>query len=80
MLNAKKECMKEVINHIVKEGLSMDKVKITCYGKTETMERNEAIKFYRECADWSEGSERERYVNILFGLMDGLNEVTDELY
>lgn len=56
----------------------MDKVKITCYGNTEIMERNEAIKFYRECADHSEGSERERYVNILFGLMDGLNEVSDD--
>ena len=55
----------------------MDKVKITCYGKTGTMERSEAMKFYRECADMSEGSERERYVNILFGLMDGLSEVND---
>ena len=58
----------------------MDMVKITCYGKTETMERNEAMKFYRECADWSEGCERERYVNILFGLMDGLKEVSDGCY
>lgn len=56
----------------------MDKVKITCYGKTEIMERSKAMKFYREAADWSEGSERERYVNILFGLMDGLNEVSDD--
>ena len=55
----------------------MDKVKITCYGKTEEMERKDAIKLYRECADCSEGSERERYVNILFGLMDGLKVVKD---
>lgn len=58
----------------------MDKVKITCYGRTETMERKEALRFYRECAEGSEGSERDRYVSILFGLMDGLNEVTDEDY
>ena len=64
---------------ITKEKINMDKVKITCYGVTSMMERKEAIKFYRECADWSEGSERERYVNILFGLMDGLNEVSDEM-
>lgn len=56
----------------------MDIVEITCYGKTEMMERNEAIRFYREGADCSEGSERERYVNILFGLMDGLSEVSDK--
>jgi len=56
----------------------MDKVKITCYGKTETMERKAALKFYREAADCSEGSERERYVNIIFGLIDGLTEVSDE--
>lgn len=56
----------------------MDMVKITCYGETETMERKAAMKFYRECADCSDGSERERYVNILFGLMDGLSEVCDE--
>lgn len=56
----------------------MDLVKITCYRKTETMERSKAMKFYRECADNSEGSERDRYVNILFGLMDGLKEVSDE--
>ena len=58
----------------------MDKVKITCYGKTDVMERKEAMKFYRECADCSEGCERERYVNILFGLMDGLTEVSDDRY
>ncbi len=53
-------------------------VQITCYGRTESMERNKALKFYRDCADHSEGSERDRYVNILFGLMDGLSEVCDE--
>lgn len=55
-----------------------DIVSITCYNKTEKMERSKAIEFYREAANYSEGSERERYVNILFGLMDGLNEVYDD--
>ena len=55
----------------------MDKVKITCYGKTDVMERNDAIKFYRDCMDHSEGCERERYVNIFLGLIDGLSEVND---
>lgn len=56
----------------------MDKVIITCYGKTEIMDRRKAMAFYRDCANNSEGSERERYVNILFGLMDGFREVSDE--
>lgn len=63
---------------MIRKEISMDKVKITCYGKTETMERKAALKFYREAADCSEGSERERYVNIIFGLIDGLTEVSDE--
>lgn len=58
----------------------MDKVKITCYGKTETMERKKAIQFYRECIANSEGSERERYVNIFMGLVDGLSKVSDEYW
>lgn len=56
----------------------MDKVKITCYGKTEIMDRFEACQFYREGILNSDGSERERYVNILMGLLDGLDEVSDE--
>ena len=55
-----------------------DMVKITCYGETEMMDRQEAMTFYRDCADNSDGSERDRYVTILFGLMDGLTEVSDD--
>lgn len=65
---------------IADKEIRMDKVRITCYGKTDVMERKDAMKFYRECANESEGSERERYVNILFGLMDGLTEVSDDRY
>ena len=56
----------------------MDLVKITCYGKVEVMDRQKAMAKYRECIDWSEGSERERYVNIFLGLLDGLKEVNDD--
>ena len=56
----------------------MDKVKITCYGKTDVMERKDAMNYYRDCIDNSEGSERERYMNIFLGLLDGLTEVNDE--
>lgn len=57
-----------------------DIVRITCYGQTKKMERSEAIKFYQEGIRCSEGSERDRYVNILLGLMDGATEVSDEDY
>ncbi|MBR6163259.1 hypothetical protein IKQ26_05180 [bacterium] len=55
-----------------------DMVKITCYGKTDTMERKAAIRHYSECIANSEGSERERYTTILMGLEEGKTEVTDE--
>ena len=56
----------------------MDKVKITCYGKTEIMDRNEAMKLYREGIACCDGSEKERYATILCGLMAGQKEVSDE--
>lgn len=56
----------------------MDLVKITCYGKTDVMERADAIKLYAEGVFACEGSERERYAMILAGLNAGLNEVSDE--
>ena len=56
----------------------MDKVKITCYGKTEIMDRNEAMKLYREGIACCDGSEKERYATILCGLMIGRREVSDE--
>ena len=56
----------------------MDMVKITCYGKTEMMTRADAIKLYREGVACCEGSERDRYTNILIGLLNGDTEVSDE--
>lgn len=44
-------------------------IKVICYNKERTWEdRNEAIRFYRQCAFSSEGSEQRRYVNILSDL------------
>ena len=54
-----------------------DKVKITCYGETEEMTRKEALKFYREAMRACEGSERDRYANIVIQLEDGATECTD---
>lgn len=58
--------------------LGPDLVKITCYGKTEVMERQKAIKLYTECISASEGSEQERYIRIFEGLKEGLDNVSDE--
>ena len=56
----------------------MDMVKITCYGKTEMMTRAEAINLYMGGVAFCEGSERDRYTNILIGLLNGDTEVSDE--
>lgn len=57
----------------------MDLVRVTCYGKTEELTRNEATEKYLEAMLWSEGSESERYSIILGGLLSGLSDVSDEL-
>ena len=48
----------------------MGKVKVLCYGQVDEYEtREQAIRHFRECAYCSEGSEHERYTNILMDLM-----------
>ena len=54
-----------------------EKVKITCYNKTETMIREEAIEFYREGVMCCDGCEKERYMNILLQLLDGEKVCSD---
>ncbi len=57
----------------------LDSVKVTCYGKTEVWDdRNKARDFYREAVDGTDGSEQDRYMRILIGIMDGAKEVSDE--
>lgn len=49
-----------------------------CYGKKkEWATRKEATKFFTECALWSDGSEKERYMNILLELSIGNDICTD---
>ena len=55
-----------------------DMVNVTCYGKTEQMERRYAISFYREGYYACEGSEQDRYSSILFGLEHGFKDVNDD--
>lgn len=55
-----------------------DKVVVLCYGQRETWKtRQDALRFYKECAEMTEGSERERYVNIVFDLMDNKSFCSD---
>lgn len=56
-----------------------DIVMITCYRKTEQMERQKAINEFTEALLCSEGSERERYAIILGGLLNGETNVSDEI-
>lgn len=54
-------------------------IKTICYGQIrEWNGSEEAIKFFVECYINSEGSERERYFNILVKLRSGLNICTDD--
>ena len=57
-----------------------DMVKVTCYGQTQMMERKAAINEFFEGMMCCEGSEQERYSIIYCQLMEGRNEVSDELY
>lgn len=49
-----------------------------CYGEKKTFKtREEALQFYCECASWCEGSEKERYMNIVLELLAGKTVATD---
>ena len=54
-------------------------IKTVCYGETKTWNnRQDAINFFAEGIACCEGSERERYVNIYFKLLDGETYCTDD--
>lgn len=53
-------------------------VTIKCYGKEETMDRAKAIEFYEEGCACCEGSERDRYTEILMDLYAGLDYCSDK--
>lgn len=50
-----------------------------CYGKAQTFpSRRAAQNFYWDCVENSEGSERERYLNILAKLHRGEDNCSDD--
>ena len=60
------------------ESKPVDIVKITCYDEEEYLSREAAMEKYALAMQMSDGSERDRYVNIYTGLIQGLTEVSDE--
>ena len=48
-----------------------DDVEITIYGSVHKYTREKALDFFYECMLMSEGSERDRYVNVIAELMAG---------
>ena len=66
----------EMVEKILKG--EVDVVTVNCSCETDLMERKEAIDFYKECVCFCEGSERDRYINILIGLESGDKTVSDE--
>lgn len=58
--------------------LAKDGVTTVCYGKIrEWDERSEARNFFLEAMMNSDGSERERYANVYFGIIRGQEFCTD---
>lgn len=56
----------------------LEKVTITCYGETKIWEdRSDALRFYKQGAESSDGCERQRYMNIVLQLMEGRKICTD---
>ena len=55
-----------------------DIVTLVCYGKKREMSRMEAKMEMLECMLNSEGSEKERYINIYMDLMSGKKVCTDK--
>ena len=59
----------------------MDRVTTVCYGQKRVWEnRWEAIDFFKEGAMACDGSEKERYTNILLKLLAGEEACSDETH
>ena len=55
-----------------------DGVTTVCYGKVQEWDdRSEARNFFLNAMMNSEGAERERYANVYFGIIQGLDFCTD---
>ena len=56
----------------------MSGVTVICYGQEEYWEsRKDALDFYMEGVRVCDGAERNRYMNVVLGLMDGADVCRD---
>jgi hypothetical protein len=55
-----------------------ERVTVTCYGRKESMTREQAIDKYYEGMTCCDGSERDRYMTIYCQLLEGFRQVSDE--
>lgn len=55
-----------------------DPVTVICYGQSKEWDRWEAIDFFTEGVAACDGSEKERYNNILLKLLTGETTCSDE--
>ena len=58
--------------------MEKDIVTIKCYGRTEVLERNEAIAKFHDCMLCNEGSELSTYADIYGQLLSGSTLCSDE--
>lgn len=59
----------------------MNKITTVCYGKEDTWETKKAAEqFFLQAMMGSDGSERDRYINIYIKLQMGMDFCTDDEY
>ena len=57
---------------------AVDKVITVCYGNRRVWQKREdAVAFFQDCIQNSEGSERDRYTNVYMALLSGLGVCRD---
>lgn len=60
------------------EVVTKEDITTICYGHIDKWDsRAKAVKYFFDCANSSEGAERERYVNVMMKLMSGASMATD---
>ena len=78
---ALRDKMYEALRKTIYAEPEIEKSKVTtiCYGKEKVWDRREdAIQFFLQGMECSEGSERDRYSNIFLKLIEGMDVCTDD--
>ncbi len=64
----------------IKEVKMEEIITVRCYYKEEKLTKTDAYKKYREAYECSDGSEKERYMEVLMDLADGKDYCDDKVY